>query len=777
MRRRYQQQPKRKRKWVKRFLLLILCGGVGLFLYSKYLAYQIEEKFDRARKWNLPSRVFSDAEYLYPGIDINTRKLLEKLDRLGYRNTGSRIEGPGDYAKARQHLDIYLHDFDYPGDRFRGFPLRIELDRTVIVKLLHREEKKELELARLEPEVVASIFDERMEDRTVVTLEEVPPSLLEAIILIEDERFFKHHGIDPVGIARALVANIKAVGIVQGGSTLTQQLIKNFFLHPRKSFLRKINEQLMALELERHHSKSEILQAYINEIYLGQRGASSVSGVAEAAKYYFGKNVKQLTVAESAYLAGMIQSPGRYSPFTNLEKGISRRNQILMKMLKAELLSEKEYHMAINEVVVSPKQKMKRATAPFFIDFVKQELAANFSEELLESEGLRIFTTLDMHAQVVAEEVIDTELKKLETAYASLLPKNHPDPLETCLISIQPSNGYIRTMVGGRDYERSQFNRCAQAHRQPGSTFKPFVYLTAFDQERSQVPVTPSTLIEDRSFTVEAGGEPWSPRNYDEEEHGTITVRTALENSYNIATAKLAIQTGLENVVQTAREAGIHGNLLAVPSLALGAFEVTPLELASAYTLFPNSGIRAEPISLLHVVTKEGEVLERRRVKMQRRFDPRPVYVTTHVLRGVMDRGTGVGARALGLSGVVAGKTGTTSDYRDAWFVGFTPDLLALTWVGFDDNAEMKKMSGARAALPMWTAFMKKVIRPGSQDFTRPNDVVLIKVDHDTGGLATSRCPDYLYEAFIEGTEPTESCNDIDISHELPPKESQNESY
>jgi penicillin-binding protein 1B len=317
-------------------------------------------------------------------------------------------------------------------------------------------------------------------------------------------------------------------------------------------------------------------------------------------------------------------------------------------------------------------------------------------------------------------------------------------------------------MVGGRNYSKSQFNRCTQAKRQPGSTFKPFVYLTALDAKRSPKLFTASSLLDDTQFTIESGDEPWTPRNYDEEEHGQVTLRTALEKSYNISTAKLALEVGLENVVKTARDAGIKSPLAAVPSIALGTFELAPLELAAAYTLFPNGGIRAEPIAIMHVVNKASDVLERRKIRMKRKFDSAPVFLTTSLLKGVVERGTAVGVKAFGFEGIAAGKTGTTSNYRDAWFVGFTPQLLALTWVGYDDNAETN-MSGARAALPLWSFFMQKVAGQSSQDFTGPNNVVLVKVDPITGGLVSRKCPEYIYEAFVEGTEPDYLCESVYI--------------
>ncbi|MBI4366009.1 MAG: transglycosylase domain-containing protein, partial [Deltaproteobacteria bacterium] len=457
---------------------------------------------------------------------------------------------------------------------------------------------------------------------------------------------------------------------------------------------------------EQRHTKAEILEAYLNEIYLGQRGKSSVSGVGEAARLYFGKEIGQLSLGENALLAGMIRSPNQYSPFRSKESAKGRRDFVLAKLFAAKRITQAEYAKARVEPIFTPTRASQVVHAPYFIDFVRRQLKALYPDDVLQSEGLRIFTTLDMTAQLEAERAVREGLDRLETQYAKSLPADHAGQLQGALIGLQPQTGYIRALVGGRSFDDTKFNRVVQAKRQPGSTFKPFVYLTAFDPARSKVPFAPSSYIDDTAFTVRAGDKEWSPANYDKAEHGRVTLQTALVQSYNIATAKVAMEAGLEAVAQTARDAGITSEVQAVPSLALGAFEVTPLEMAAAYTIFANNGIRAEPLSVMYVVTKDGQVVEKKSIEMERRFAPGPVYLTTLTMKEVFDRGTAQSARALGFKGIAAGKTGTTSSYRDAWFVGFTPELLALTWVGYDDNSVLN-MSGARAALPIRVEFMR----------------------------------------------------------------------
>lgn len=754
----FREKIRRFFRFVKWTIILLSLGAVVSWWYVHKLNDFVEVQFSKSFRWDVPSRIYADVEYLFPGLDTGRRSLLSKLDRLGYRNTGNSVKTPGEYFASSDLLEIYLHDFDYPHQKFEGFPVRIRLNGSVIANITRIDTGESTPTVRLEPEIIATVFDAKMEDRTLVSLKEVPDACLQSVVLIEDERFFKHHGVDPMGIARAMWSNLKAFRIKQGGSTLTQQLVKNYFLTSERSFKRKIKEALMALAIEQNHTKGEILEAYLNEIYLGQRGSSSVSGFGEAARLYFGKNVSQLSSAECSLLAGMIRSPHYYSPFKNPERAKSRRDFILKKLHDGGLLSVGEYKSSIEEKIVTPKRSQRIVQAPYFIDFVKQQLFDLYPDSELSAEGMRIFTSLDMTSQLIAEDSLVGELGNLEKNYGSTLPKSHKaGELQGALVSIQPQTGYIRSLVGGRDYNETKFNRVVQAKRQPGSIFKPFVYLTAFSPTRTKQVFAPSSFIYDTNFTVQAGGKNWSPKNYDKKEHGPVTLREALMKSYNIATAKLAVDVGLEEVVKTAHDAGLNEELLAVPSLALGSFEVTPLEMASAYTIFANNGIRAEPLSIINVVDSKGEVLERKSIDMERRFDPAPVYLVNQVLKDVFDFGTAAGARRLGFTGVAAGKTGTTSNYRDAWFVGYTPDILTLTWVGYDDNAQ-SNMSGGRAALPIWVRYMVKAHGNPTQDFQVPKNVVLVKIDPTSGKAWRVGCPEPVYAPFVEGSEPNEQC-------------------
>ncbi|MBI2082216.1 MAG: PBP1A family penicillin-binding protein [Deltaproteobacteria bacterium] len=746
-----EEAPKRKPLWQNRwFWVITLIFSMGLYLF--YLDLTIRGKFE-ARRWNLPSRVYSDATYLFPGQRISPVRVEEKLKRLAYKRVNRMIMDVGEFYRQGRELFVFLHNFSYPSEEFTGFPVRLEFDSDSLSEIVNLQSSKELKTLKLEPELIASIFDEKMEDRTVITLSEIPEELIAAVIAIEDERFYSHHGVDPLAILRALLTDILHLKLVQGGSTLTQQLVKNYFLTSKKSFVRKFNEMLMAVILEQRYSKEEIIEAYLNEIYLGQRGPVSVAGVEEASRLYFSKRVSQLTLGESALLAGMVRSPGSYSPFHNLSQAYDRRNFVLKEMLDKELISESEHRTARKEkIIVSPQIKTPLG-APFFIDFLKTQLKENYGEQLT-SEGLRIFATLDAEAQEVAEKVIQKRLAEYERDRPKVREwKEQGKALEGCLIAMDPHTGYIRSYVGGRDYSVSQFDRVSMAERQPGSAFKPFVYLAALSEEKW----TAASQIEDKSFTIESGGEPWSPKNYDEEEHGTVTLREALEKSFNIATSRLAIEVGPEKIVTIAKKAGIESPIEPYPSIALGVFALTPLELARAYTIFPNNGILSEPIGITSVVTREGALLEKKSFKMHRVISHELAYLMNNLMKGVIDHGTGHAARLLGLTRLAAGKTGTTTDFRDSWFVGYSPQLLTLTWVGFDEEAETG-LSGASGALPIWTDYMKEVDRSNETDFLATDEIIFVKIDQVTGKLASRKCGENYEEVFIRGTEPKEKC-------------------
>ncbi|MBI5181319.1 MAG: PBP1A family penicillin-binding protein [Nitrospirae bacterium] len=727
------------------------------FLYITFLYLIATDKFE-GKKWALPSKIYSDSLTLYPGIDINSIDLTGRLRRLNYHRTTSEPK-EGEYRQEGNIIDIYLHNFIYPNKPFTGSPVRLYLKNTQIEKMEGYLTKEELFSIEIEPELITAIFEGGWQERSLVKLSAVPKYLTDAIVTIEDRRFYEHFGIDPRAVARAILANIKNIGVAQGGSTITQQLVKNMFLSHKRTFWRKINEAVMAVILDARYSKEEILEAYINEIYLGQRGSVGIFGFGEAARFYFSKEVSQLTLAESALLSGLIRSPNSYSPYVNINKARARRNLVLSKMMEMEKITNDEYKAALSEQIVMREYQIKDNDAPYFVDYVKKQLQENYPESVLTSEGLQIFTTLEPNLQRAGEKALKSGLADLEKRYPSLIRKEQDESLQAAILVIQPQTGYIKAMLGGRNYKITQFNRITQAKRQPGSVFKPVVYLTALTPMTDGKPkFTPSSIIDDSPVTINFDNKDWSPQNYDKKYYGNVTLRTALEKSLNASTVKIAQETGVDNIIATAKALGIESHLQNIPSIALGTIELTPLEIAVAYSTIANSGIRPVPISIKDVIDKDGNVIEKKGLEMEKAASPQAAFVLTHLLKGVVDNGTAMAVRQMGFSRPAAGKTGTTSDYKDAWFVGYTPELLSLVWVGFDEK-DVINLSGSQAALPIWTEFMKAAGSTENSDFLPPQGIIFKKVDRKSGLLSNSSCPDSVQEAFIEGTEPTEECS------------------
>jgi penicillin-binding protein 1B len=732
-------------------LLVITSSGLvfGAW-YLKRLENTVTEKFE-GRKWAFPSKIYSDSYLLYVGVGIRLEDLAEKLRRLGYFESLAQPRAKGEYriAKSDNLIEIYLHDFDFPTERFKGVPVRISFQGTVVTRIENVATGKEMFSLELDPELMTGLYERIWQERKVVKLTEVPPLVVKAILAVEDERFYSHHGIDPIGILRALWVNLRSMSFQQGGSTLTQQLMKNFFLTDERTISRKIPEAVMALIAERKYSKETILENYLNEIYLGQRGSQGIFGVWEASQFYFSKPLADLTVGEAALLAGLIRAPNRVSPYRSAEAATRRRNVVLGKLLDDRIITRRQYDAALREKL--PQRALVKVTndAPFYVDYLRRELEENYSNAELTKEGLRIFSSLDLNMQRMAERALVEGLKKLEAAHPALRRKGD-DSLEGAIVVLRPQTGEIKAMVGGRNYSKSQFNRVFQAKRQPGSVFKPFVYLAALMfGGQSGVRYTPETIINDSQFTWSYDGQDWQPSNYNNEYFGAVTLRRALENSLNSATGRVAQDVGIRRVREIAHRLGIQSPLPAVPSLALGAAEVTPLEVAVAFSTLANGGVRPRPLAVRNVVDQSMQLLEKRDVRSQQVISPQLAYMMNELLKGVLDRGTAAMARRWGFTRPAAGKTGTTNDYKDAWFVGYTPDLLAVVWVGFDGQSKLG-LSGAEAALPIWTEFMKNATaNMPVTDFVPPapmpdtDDGVPSKCGPTLpdGGAGTNPCP------------------------------------
>ena len=753
-----------KRSRIKDFLwrhsagiaFLVMLVFVAFIGFVGYTYVVITKKFDSSRRWDLPSRVYSDATPLVPGLSYPRALLEPKLNHVGYHEVAQRVSTPGEYRYAGKSLEIYLQNFAYPDIEFGATPVVVDFDGAEVRSIRRLTDNVTLRGVRLEPELVTSIFDNEMEDRLPVSLKSVPKPVVDAIVATEDRNFYHHEGISIRGTVGALVTDFRSKTWTHGGSTLTQQLVKNFYLTPERTWRRKAVEALLAVLLEARYSKEEILESYLNEIYLGQNGAVQIIGVEQASQLYFGKHVTYLTLPEAATLAGMIRSPNVLSPLKYPDRAKPRRDTVLKLMLDQGKINQAEYETAVASPLSVTRFPRTSRSAPFFVDLVMRQLRETYPETQLKTDGLRIFTTLDTIMQRSAEQALDSGIANLTRQYKHI--RSSPTPLEGVILTIQPGTGYVKALVGGRNYSKTQFNRAIQAKRQPGSLFKPFVYVTAMDPARGHLAYTPATVLEDSPISVQAGKAVWRPQNYDLRFHGNVTVRDALAHSYNIPAVRAAINAGVPNVIKTAASIGVESRLQPYPSISLGSFEVTPLEIAYAYSVFANLGVKAEPVSILAVATRDGKLLESREVKMKRVAPASVCYVMDDMLKDVFVYGTAAKARQLGFTRDFAGKTGTTSNYRDAWVIGYSPRILTLVWIGFDDGHSVR-LAGGDACVPIWTAHMNRVAAlVPDVDWKRPDDVITREIDPESGMLATPYCPQPRREIFVAGTEPVSVC-------------------
>src|SRR5438552_4704163 len=610
-------------------------------------------------------------------------------------------------------------------------------------------------LETLQPIQGTKIYDDNdepitelhVERRILVPLTQIPQSLRDAILATEDRRFYSHWGIDPIGVARAVIQNYRRGRIVEGGSTITQQLTKVLFLTPDKSVERKLKEAVLALELERRYSKDRILEMYLNQVYFG----AGSYGVEAAARTYFGKGVSELTVRESALIAGLPRAPTNYSPFDRPEAAKQRREVVLRRLVEfGSIKDEEAKRLAKTDLGLIPPER-RRTTGQYFIDYVQQTLEAKYGPDLVLKGGLNVYTTLNPTMQLAAEQSLRDGLKALQGRSTQARPGEFP---EGAVVTVEPQTGYVKTMVGGSDFLRSEFNRAVQAKRQPGSAFKPFIYIAALE-----AGFTAASQIEDApvSYAVGSNGQSWKPENYDRKFRGATTLQQAIEESVNVVTVKLQERVGINKTVQVARRLGISSRLDINLSLALGTSDLSLLELTSAYSAFANQGVWMPPVTIRYVTDSQGKLLEEHVPEGREALSPETAYVITNMLRGVVERGTGQGAKALGRP--VAAKTGTTNDYSNAWFIGFTPRLATGVWVGYDRPRSLgKDETGSRVAVPIWTAYMSKILGDSpKEDFPVPERVVSLLVDEDPTGA----CARPVTMAFIKGTEAGVICTAV----------------
>ena len=730
--------------------------GAAFLIYQYMKASVVVDRRLKSERWMVPSRLYTRPMVLRTGLVLSPGTLVKILNGLKYEQKADVPPAPGEFV-VREGSIVLL---PRPNPEATGEPVAVSFDKGRVKEMRGLQTRKPYARQVLEPALITYLFDESREKRRFVKYQELPDHLVEAVLAIEDRRFFSHPGLDPFRIVGAALRNIRAESYIQGGSTITQQLVKNFFLTPERTFKRKAHEALLAFVLERRADKKDILELYLNEIYLGQVGSFSINGVGEAARMYFHKDVQNLTLVESAMLAGMIQSPNPYNPYRHPQRALERRNQVLRAMREAEFIEPATAEAAMAQPLRVESATLDSAEAPYFVDLVKAQLGERYDSKDLTTQNLSIYTSLDLQLQELAQAALGSGLDRVQ----GMLKRKDKTPVQGCLIVIEPQTGAIVALVGGRSYGSSQYNRVTQARRQPGSTFKPFVYLTAFEatfDDPALPPITPATVVEDAPAVFFYEDKEYIPQNYEDKYMGYVTLRKALANSLNVSTVKVAEMVGYDRVADLwQKKLGLGANIKGYPAVALGSFEATPMEMATAYNVLANGGLKVEPVAVMKVTDEKGQTLEQHRQPAPLRvIHEESAFLVTNMLRSVINEGTAASARAQGFAFDAAGKTGTTNDMRDAWFVGYTPDLLCVVWVGFDDNTPLN-LPGSRAALPIWVDFMKNALA-GQKDhpFSVPaENVVFVEIDKQTGLLAGPSCPKVVNEAFIAGTEPRERC-------------------
>jgi penicillin-binding protein 1B len=738
-------------------VLLTLLGalaGISLFTYYYVKFSHLVDRKLRSGPFPSTSMIFAAPRAVTVGDALTPQEIVAQLRRSGYSD--SRNSRMGWFHLREDAVEI----FPGPDSYFDEEPGVIKFQEGRVVEIISLRDNTPRTQYLLEPELVTNLFDRNRDKRRLVPFGDLPKVLVDAIISAEDKRFFQHAGFDPLRVIKAAYVDLKARRIQEGASTLSMQLARSFFLDYRRTWRRKAAEVLITLLLEQRLSKEQIFEYYVNQIPLGRHGSFNIHGFGEAAQAYLGKDVRELTLPEAALLAGMVRGPSLYNPYRNPERARQRRNVVLALMRDNGFITEAQYREAIQAPLTLAPPGRESTDAPYFVDLVNEELNRQFQEHDFQSEAYRIYTTLDMDLQRAAAEAVRIGLQEVDERIRRWRRREPdlPDP-QVALVALDPQTGAVKALIGGRNYGVSQLNR-ALARRQPGSAFKPFVYAAALETAvRGGYPIlTPTTMVSDEPTTFWYDNRPYTPSNYKNEYHGTVTLRDALARSMNVATVRVAQLVGYHVVEELAERAGMNLRIQPTPAIALGAYEVTPLEIAGAYTVFANQGIYSMPYWITLVRDRLGNVIYNHRPVQRPTLDPRVAYLMVNLMEEVIRSGTGAGVRTRGFTLPAAGKTGTS---HDGWFAGFTSRLICVVWVGFDDNRELR-LEGAHSALPIWTEFMKRAAQfrdyRNATPFEPPDGVVSVDVDPVSGQLATPQCPLRRAEVFISGTEPVESC-------------------
>jgi penicillin-binding protein 1B len=750
-------------------LIVIAAGCITVLSVGGYFYFKYQSVVDARLKQPLfenTAKIFAEPREVRPGQKMTVRLIGDELRQAGYTARGAQKESPlGTYEEATGSITVNPGPQSYHAQD--GATIHVS---GGVVDAINDDHGEALSSYELEPLLITGLSDDaNRTKRRLISYDEIPQNLVQAVLAIEDRRFFEHGGVNYFRLLEATVRDVTTGQKQQGGSTLTMQLARGFFLTPEKRIKRKIIEIVITFQLEHRFSKKQIFEMYANQINLGQRGSFAINGFGEAAQAYFGKDVRQLDLAESALLAGMIQRPNYFTPFRHADRAIERRNLVLDSMVETGATTKDQAERAKDEPLHLSAASVDASEAPYFVDLVHDQLLQKIGERDVNLEGLRIYTTLDPDLQMVATSAVENTIHMVDEQVDKLhARKKNPEPYvypQVALIALNPHTGQVLALVGGRSYGSSQLNH-AVAHRPTGSIFKPFVYAAAFATAVEGTPLegqdklfSAVTVLNDQQTTYEVGDKEYTPRNMHGEYHDEVTARYALQWSLNNATISLASMVGFDKVAALAREAGIK-SARGTPAMAIGAYDATPLDMAGAYTVFANGGMHLDPWMVASVRTAKGDIINDYTPTTKQVLDPRVAYLTTNMMEAVLNGGTAGRVRTTyGFRSPAAGKTGTS---HDAWFAGFTSNLLCIVWVGNDDYTDIK-LEGAHAAEPIWAEFMKKaVLLPqysDTKEFVPPQGVEMVNLDKTTNLLADGACPEDYTAAFLDGTAPTDTCD------------------
>jgi len=712
--------------------------------YLGYLDYKVRNQFE-GKRWAIPARVYASPVELYAGYALPPEKFEALLNMLHYRQD-AELSVEGTYFKEGSQISVKTRDFAFWDQHQPSMQMSLSFTDMGIESITDITKSEEVAIVRMDPVQIGSFYPTIKEDRVLIKLEEAPDSLIKGLLASEDRDFYQHFGVSLKGIARAMWTNVRAGGMVQGGSTITQQLVKNFYLTNERRLSRKVKEALMALILEYRYTKNEILEAYLNEIYLGQNGSSAVHGFGLASEFYFGSTLKDLPLEQVASLVALVRGPSEYDPRRFPDRALQRRNLVLEQMATEGYLSKDQATQAIAKPLsVIPRMQRSSNRYPGFLDLVKRQLKQDYREEDLTSQGLRIFTTLDTQVQDVLEKTVEIKLKQLDKLA-------HANDLEAAVIVTRRDSGEVTALTSGRENMAGGFNRALDAVRPIGSLIKPAVYLTALEYPDKY---TITTRISDSTIVIKGqNGTDWIPKNYDHKEHGSVALHTALAKSYNLATVRIGMDVGVASVAKTLKNMGVTRLLDLYPSLLLGAASLTPIEVTQMYQTLAGDGFSTPIKSIRAVVDTDGKQLQSYPFTVRQAVDPAATYIVNTILQEVMHEGTGKAAyssfpKEYGL----VGKTGTTNDAKDSWFAGYTGDYLSVVWVGRDDNKPIG-LTGATGALPLWVALMQQ-ISTQAVNLIPPDNVKLVWVEPGSGLLTHKGCGGGKQYPYISGSEPT----------------------